>query len=508
MAQSARDILSQLQQVAAQTVGIDALWFRNVPELNSEDIILHEYTLSHVECPKQIKVVVTQSDYNPGAFVVGLFSVDYESNLEINIPVADWHNIYGTDTMPQKDDIVYLQIWNKLYEVKSSNVVYAVGSNPMYFKVSLGKYAPSRATAMPEDIADSFSEMTVSEETLFGNVISEEVGDVTVPRETDFNTHTYVDPEKDFDIPSIVSDKFTGLDGNIIGYAYYDMSKAEQPVTYYLTTTFSPENSRSHLIFTCWFRIQTPEDAKKEEKPLRIFSLYSKDKKFAYFRISTMLKLQEGDTVTVTRGRAISVSGEIVKLNCENSFFVKVPTTQVNQMNKKLTNWWESGSFNISKNMTYNLIKTTDDSFFVNTNVQMSNLSVKFHNINKTFTSKKTIDFSKWTYLALDFTSKTVTVIMEQLDRDGLGQLFMNPIFNETQKAAIPAEEFELDTFQIDAPGTPLNIRNIRIYLNEYALDDIYKIDQLTPVTRNESKAVLADGPRNPDTGMFYSPVR
>lgn len=503
---AAKGIIQQLQSIATEMVGLEALWFRNVPEKDSEDIILQEYTLSHVECPREIKVITSQSDYNPGAFVATLFSVDYEANMEINVPIEDWRNIYGSDTMPQQNDIVYIKIWHKIYEVKSSCVVYQAGSIPMYYKISLGKYVPNRATAMPEHIAESFDEMMVSQEELFGEKISEEVGDTTAPRETNYNTHTYVDPEKDFDIDSITNDKFIALDGNIVGYAYYDMAKAEQPVTYYVSTQYSPDNERNHFIYTCWFRINETES--KEEKPCRVFSLYQKDKQFAYFRISTQLRLAEGDTVTVSRGRLISVTGEIVRLDCENMFFVKVPIGQVNQMNKKLTNWYESGSFRVSKNSTVTLLKSLDDNFFVKTNVQENNVSVRFGNIKKTFKSKKDIDFTKWIYLAIDFTSNYVEIVMQQLDRDGLGELYMKPLIEETSKAAIPANDFEIDTLQIDAAETGLNIRNIRIYLNEYPMEETYKIDMFTSVARNESKMLLADGPRNPDTGMFYSPVR
>ena len=74
MAASAYNIINMLNTEASNLVGLDALWCRATPEINSEDIILQEYTLTNigVECPKIIKVLVTDSNYNPGNFTVDL----------------------------------------------------------------------------------------------------------------------------------------------------------------------------------------------------------------------------------------------------------------------------------------------------------------------------------------------------------------------------------------------------------------------------------------------------
>lgn len=53
MAASAYNILTQIQNSAAEIIGLDALWCRATPEPNSEDVVLQEYTLTNIglECP-------------------------------------------------------------------------------------------------------------------------------------------------------------------------------------------------------------------------------------------------------------------------------------------------------------------------------------------------------------------------------------------------------------------------------------------------------------------------
>ena len=59
MAQSAYNVITQIQNAAVDMVGLETLWCRATPEPNSEDIILQEYTLTNVgvECPKMVRVV-------------------------------------------------------------------------------------------------------------------------------------------------------------------------------------------------------------------------------------------------------------------------------------------------------------------------------------------------------------------------------------------------------------------------------------------------------------------
>ena len=120
LTEASKSFLSLMQSInsaVTQTVGLDVLWCRAVPPEKSEDVILDEYSLLNVECPKQVRVVTNKTDYQPGNFNVDVFGITYESPLEISIDISTWKDVYGPNLIPQKSDIVYVKIVHKLYEV-------------------------------------------------------------------------------------------------------------------------------------------------------------------------------------------------------------------------------------------------------------------------------------------------------------------------------------------------------------------------------------------------------
>lgn len=510
MAASAYNIINMLNTQASNLVGLDALWCRATPEINSEDIILQEYTLTNigVECPKIIKVLVTDSNYNPGNFTVDLFGINYDAPLEINITINEWKDVFGTSSMPQQGDVVYIKMLHKLYEVKTSEIIYSIASMPTYYKCQMSKYNPTASRRETEEFKNSIDELTVSQETLFGDAISQEVADAAVEVETSYQNTTYTDPLKDYDIESVAYETLTGPDGNVISHAFYDFNIASEPVVYHTPASYTPDSERSHWIFTSWFRANPDSSIQTKEAPVRKFTLYFQDKKSWIFKIGTPLKISVGDEVTILRGNLIKVTGTVVNIPNETVLGIEFKLSDMQRLEKKLTKWYETGTFKIQKSDKFNIIKSDNDSFRIDTDPIMRKIFVKFGKYSKTVSIKSTVDFTKWTYIAVDFTSSSVRIVVNQLDVDGNSTLFINEICDENIKASVKSGEFEFESLMIDSVNTSLNIRNIRLYENEYDMEDTYKMDMLSPVTKSASKLILVDGPMPKNEGMFYSPVR
>lgn len=112
------DTIQNINKSIADVVGVDLLYFRAIPHENGESVIFHEYTLLDVDCEKQIKGVVKNPDYGNG-IEVDLFGVKYDSPLQIQFDLQTWNEVFGPDVMPQKDDIVYVPLLNRLFEVNT-----------------------------------------------------------------------------------------------------------------------------------------------------------------------------------------------------------------------------------------------------------------------------------------------------------------------------------------------------------------------------------------------------
>lgn len=309
-----------------------------------------------------MKVVTSNSEYNAGNFTADLFGINYEAPLEVNIPIATWQQIYPKDTQPQAGDVVYIQMLHRLYECKSSQVMYSIASMPTYFKCQLAKYNPTASRRETEEFRNSVEDFTVTQEQLFGDAISQEVADAVVEVETAYNTTTSVDPLKDFDTNSIIIKRLTGANGNRIANAYYDFRKASMSVSYRVSAVFGEDAARTHWIFSCWFRIpdgtEDLEDSDStgiidnpglKQNQISNFDLYVKDKQYWWFTISTPLRLEEGDMVTISRGSLVQAQGEVARIpsECNGLLGVKIKVSEMQRLNKKLSSWYTSSALKI-----------------------------------------------------------------------------------------------------------------------------------------------------------------
>lgn len=96
IAASAYDILQNVQQQATEMLGMDAMYFRAVPNANSEDaVIFQEYTLYNVEdCGQQLKVLMSDTSYQGGDYTAGLFGVEFQPIPEAQMPITEWQARY------------------------------------------------------------------------------------------------------------------------------------------------------------------------------------------------------------------------------------------------------------------------------------------------------------------------------------------------------------------------------------------------------------------------------
>lgn len=221
------------------------------------------------------------------------------------------------------------------------------------------------------------------------------------------------------------------------------------------------------------------------------------------------MKMNVGDRITVSRGALLSVNGDVVNVPEEENAFIRFAASDMRRLERKLTNWYGNvQSLKITKADDFNIITSDTGNYRIDYSPAESTLTVQFGNSSKSFKAKKSISPEKWMYLAADLSYDAMDVVISQLDIDGEQMLFMNEVVHDTVKSSITSGDFEFKTLCIDSVGTGLNIRNIRLYENEYPMDNTYLIDMFSQVTRNASKLILVDGPNVKENREFVSPVR
>lgn len=496
-ASSFYNILKTINSAATETVGLDCLWCRCVPPEKADDVVINEWSLLNVQCPKKIRVVTSKTDYNPGNFLVDLYQVSYESPLEINIDLDTWNNTFGADTMPQKDDIVYIQILNKIYEVVSSNPVFGVAEMVNSYKCQLAKYSPSAHRKESEDLKESIDALTVSQEKLFGDNISDEVTDIVDPIEFDYNHTTMnnpelpmpVDPYKTQYIDYII-EKTLKLDGNIFANAYYNFKETKEPLIYNRTANYNISSNDNIWIYSAWVQFQSFVD---KDIKLRILSKNPKNWKFQVSIID--YKLNIGDKLNIYRGSLLSLNGKIIE-HTKGSYILEIPLNEVMKANKKLTGWESTIGWKIRFKNSFNLLTGLDeDSNNIFTlNIEGNSIIVNFNGSVSKVEYDGNIEMSKWHYINISMSSTEDSFYMIERTKNGKSKIVLNKII-KNNKSNLNIDKFEISNINLD-----FNMCNIRLYENQYSLsENEYLLDAQSKYSRNASKLIIVDDPNIPN---------
>lgn len=531
MASSIYNTVLKLQESATQMVGIDTLWCRAIPHQDSADVVIQEYTLSNVECPRELKVVTDKSDYQAGTYQVDLWGVSFESPFEISINITTWESVYGAGTAPQKGDIVFIKVLNRLYEVSSSTIVYTLSSLPTSYKCTLRKYQRSASRRENEELRISIDELTLAQDEVFGEAISNEVADAVVERETSYNQSTLVDPIRECDLSAIVTEDIHGSSGNVISHAYHHFIDAGSNL--YIRGTearyganMDPVNT--HWIYTVWFRMNykaVVENSSKDETgntpnesanlnsdiPVTLGGIYTKDRNYYQLYIKPETALGDKENVVLYRGSLISLTGVISSTACNDGLVILIPTSEALEANKKAMRWWDTLKTGWRIKRSVSLDKETNEYKHVeydllsgyNMDGSSKNISVcytgsqfkiKFGKATKNIKAPEFID-GDWHYMMMDFNMGKLRLLINRVSKVKGTARYNNKLVCDKEYSLGNPGDFEVSGFGFDNMGIDIDMCNLRLYESEYGMGDEWKTDMYSQLTRNASKLIFIDNP-------------
>lgn len=250
-----QDLSNMVNNMFGHTVN----YFRVVPQARSKDIVLKEWTIFQVQQEKCLKILVPNNEFPDNKVSFNQFGIDFEQPFEVHIDRNYWETFFGKGTMPQKRDVVYFQLNNRIYEIQSSYVFRDFMQQPLYFKVNLVKYQPKADTLIPDDIQQTLDEITISTEELFGEDMKLEIEKITKPQQ--YETITFdQDPIREKVLRSLPITKWEFYNNwTLVSEHFYLMNQTylqydgavTEAVRYRIKTKMLATESRS---FTCWFQ--------------------------------------------------------------------------------------------------------------------------------------------------------------------------------------------------------------------------------------------------------------
>lgn len=227
LALAAAQTYNTLNSVANQMFGIDARWFRAVPQQRSKDVIFQEYTLSCVEdTPICLKVVVGPNGFPDSKYQMDLMGLQYELPTQIEIDKKYWETTVGFGTAPQKKDIVYLPLPNKLYQVESSFLKRGFMEQETTWVVNLRKYQPEASRREGEALKETIDKYTVGEQELFGEAIQDNIEKLTDKKQTSAFNSTSQDIYKTLDSSLRTVNYNLEIHGVIVAQSLYEMKSS------------------------------------------------------------------------------------------------------------------------------------------------------------------------------------------------------------------------------------------------------------------------------------------
>ena len=353
-----------INSIVNEMIGYEFKWFRAVPQQRSKDVIFQEYTLSNVEeCPLDVKAVIPNGNMPDSKYNYDLMGLEYEIPFEIQIDKKYWESIAGFGTAPQKKDIVYFPMANKLYQVESSHLFRGFMEQETAWKINLIKYQPEASRREKDALKETIDIYTVSTEEIFGGAIEKDVKKLTNDTQFSQFNATSQDKYKYFDPSLNTINQAINIYGTILAQSFYDLQSSSwyNAITYKTDDRISQTDNRA---VTAWIKPRTIPSIHKEYNVLNIepISLGAEDMydidaslfNAANYSITlsspaSLSDIQLDATVVISRPGALNFYGKVVGISVNplqyhiaiNPFVLEdleeIRTDWASQTNYKLT---------------------------------------------------------------------------------------------------------------------------------------------------------------------------
>ena len=242
-----------------ENFGIEVLYLRTEPDMESEDVILNEYSINNVVEQKCIKVVLPDNKIPEPIHDYSEWGIDF-TELEIHISKDYFESMFGSDTKPRKKDIIYFKLANRLYTVFSTYLARGINEISMYHVIKLKKYEDDASVLKDDDIQKMLDDVIIQHEDKFEEVLAEERDDALNLQQ--YSAKTIADDEVRQRISSnmLIVSEIVKNNGTQLLNGYYDMVNIpfdEVAIKYKKSVALDDSNSFGLLT---WIKLREYED--------------------------------------------------------------------------------------------------------------------------------------------------------------------------------------------------------------------------------------------------------
>jgi len=344
---SAVQLYTKINFAVNQLIGMEVRWFRAVPQQRAQDVISQEYTLSCVEdTPLCLRVVLPNGDFPDSKYNYDLMGLEYEVPLEVHVDKAYWESIAGSATAPQKNDIVYFSVPNKMYEVVSSYLLRGFMEQETTWKLNLRKYQPKASRKEGPLLQKTIDDYTVSEAEIFGEKTASDIQKLTDDKQMSPFNSTERDKYKSMDPDLFVATSKLEMYGTVIAESFYDLGTSG----YFNAVTYNPSDnilSTDDRCITAWTMIDPGVVDKYEVETITYNAALTYP---ANYILKTKTRINQnrvtapspGDNIEISRPGSLNFYATIIDYDASdhsNTFQVQIDDPVIDHLNSIKTTW-------------------------------------------------------------------------------------------------------------------------------------------------------------------------
>jgi len=487
---SALNTYLSLNQTINQTLGLEVKYFRAVPQQRSKDVILQEYTLSCVEeIPLCIKVMLNAGNIPDDKYNYDLMGLEYNVPLEIQIDKKYWEQEAGFGTAPQKKDIIYFIISNRLYQVESSYLKRGFMQQETTWIMNLKKYSPEASRKEGELLKQTIDNYTVSEEELFGEAIQSDITKLTNDKQFSPFNSTEKDKYKILDKDINILNYSLNIGGIEVAQSYYDMNKTILYNAIRYKNSSDNITSTTDRSSTAWFKT-------KSHNEFFDVLLIQNDNTLPYpanykIKIKTSKRFSINDTFMISRPGALNFYAEVIddSLATESTYYCKINDKVINYLNSITTSWTTAKNYKMQLLEPVNLLNGLNSNQSIFKIDIFANQFVRLKYSNKEYVSilNNKLNYDQWygivTNVGNSWGQFSVNIFENSNDQNKL-----NNIFSETLH--FNSEPIIVDEYTINQSYS--NLTNIRLFT--CTIEEEHQVNELLSyISSNADQALILD---------------
>jgi hypothetical protein len=349
-------LLKQLSYTINQLFGHDVMYARAVPMAIGKDVTLHEWTLYDVDDPKCVKVVVPNNEFPDNKILFNPMGLDFEMPFEIQIVKEYYEEIFGIGTGPQKRDIIYFPLTNRIYEIDSTYLFKDFMQREVYWKIALKKYAPKANRYEPQDLRETFDTLTWDSEERFGEEVRLEAVKTTDPQQYDpkIGSVDYDPTRLNIDNNLVISQLKLPNYTNTLSESQYDLRSiydsklpVQIPAIEYRANVDFPSTEERSLCM--WFKELKPVVAMPRDnvKGYLIKGAVGPETTELSYSITAKRHYAVGTNIKITRFNGLSLYGDIASVTTSPSgsvftYTLNVKNEIIQYLDTYFTSWASS----------------------------------------------------------------------------------------------------------------------------------------------------------------------